>query len=131
MTTLGAPLMILEAGHHGLDSATVRPMTPPKASPAGVLMVICASRNGPGACFGTQHVFFKPGRELWRKRRPNAKRRRRGFRRRSRSNRDQDLAGAVSATFMAAAAMSAALMAATATVSATFMAAAAMLTTAM
>ena len=40
ITTFGAPALNFAAGHQGLDSAMVRPITPSKASPAGVRIVI-------------------------------------------------------------------------------------------
>ena len=36
--TFGAAVLYFAAGHHGFDSANVRPITPSKASPAGVRM---------------------------------------------------------------------------------------------
>src|SRR5579859_7328714 len=47
MTTFGAPVLHFAAGHQGVDSANVRPITPSKASPAGVRMVIRAFPLGP------------------------------------------------------------------------------------
>src|SRR5579863_5462840 len=46
MTTFGAPCGSLGSGHHGFDSAIVRPMTPPNSSPDGCLYDIGASSFG-------------------------------------------------------------------------------------